>query len=336
MAGRRSKARRNTTGRTPAAQATRPKPGLAPWAIASAILAALLWSFWPVIASLMRDWKNDPNYSIGQLVPFAALYLLWQEREALRRDGGSPCWWGLALLLPAAAARLFGLLFLFESAERYALVLTIAGLTLLVAGRIAFWRVRWILLFLLLMVPLPGRIHNLISGPLQTYATVSTVFVLELAGAVVSRDGNVMVLNDDTPLAVAEACSGLRMLTAFIVVAVVLAYIANRPRWQKTILVVSSVPVAIVCNVARLAVTAVLYMTTSSATAESFFHDFYGVSMMPLAILILVGELWLLNKLVLPEKEERRHSGDRNGGQPHRSARDKLSAASAARAEAGR
>ena len=210
MARRRSTSRRKASGRALAAQAAPAKPGLAPWAIAGAILAALLWSFWPVIVGLMRDWKNDPNYSIGQLVPFAALYLLWQERAALRRDGVSRCWWGLALLLLAAAARLYGLLYLYESAERYALVLTIAGLTLLVAGRAAFWRVRWILLFLLLMVPLPGRVHDSISLPLQTYATVSTVFVLELAGTVVSRDGNVMVLNDDTPLVVAEACSGHR------------------------------------------------------------------------------------------------------------------------------
>ena len=125
------------------------------------------------------------------------------------------------------------------------------------------------------------------------------------------------------------------MLTAFVVVAAVLAYIADRPRWQKVILVVSSVPIALVCNVARLAVTAVLYMTTTSATAESFLHDFYGVSMMPLAILILVGELWLLNKLVLPEKGEKHDAGEKSSRPSRRQRKDRLSASSTARPDTG-
>ena len=37
--------------------------------------------------------------------------------------------------------------------------------------------------------------------------------------------------------------------------------------------------------------------------AESFFHDFAGVTMMPLAIAALAGELWVLNKLVIPENK---------------------------------
>lgn len=281
-----------------------------PLLVAAGLLAVLLWSYWPVALSLYKDWQSDQNYSAGQLVPLAALYLLWQERRALALCRVAPSWWGAALVLFAQVVRLLGLLYLFESAERYALVMTVAGLVLLVAGRPVFWRLRWILLFLALMVPLPGRIHNLISGPLQTCATLGTVFVLELFGVTVGREGNVIVLNDVQEIAVAEACSGLRMLTAFIVVACVFAYIVNRPRWQKVVLVVSSVPIAVFGNLARLVLTAVLYLVASSALAESFFHDFAGiVLMMPLAVLLLLGELWLMTRLVVPDP-------DRPGGRP--------------------
>ncbi len=156
-------------------------------------------------------------------------------------------------------------------------------------------------MFLFLMVPLPGKIHNLISGPLQTQATTGAVFLLELLGVIVTRQGNVIVLNNTIPLAVAEACSGLRMLTAFMIVAATLAYFVNRPAWQKTVLVISSIPVAIICNLIRLVVTAQLYLVTSSEIAEKFFHDFAGLVMMPLAILMLIGELILMDKLILPE-----------------------------------
>ena len=182
-------------------------------------------------------------------------------------------------------------------------MLSVAGLVLLLYGREVFWQLRWILAFLLLMVPLPGAVHNRISNPLQTFATAGAVFLLEVFGVMVSREGNVMLLNGQTEVAVAEACSGLRMLTAFVVVAAVLAYLIRAPRWQKVVLLISSVPVAIACNLLRLVATAVLYMVAESSVAETFFHDFAGLTMMPLAIAMLLGELWLLRRLVIEEPE---------------------------------
>ena len=158
-------------------------------------------------------------------------------------------------------------------------------------------------LFLFLMVPLPGKIHNLISGPLQTHATTGAVYWLELLGNTVTREGNVMVLNGTVPIAVAEACSGLRMLTAFVVVGSVLAYSIRRPRWQKAMLVISTVPIAIACNLVRLVTTAMLFLHVGSEAAERFFHDFAGVTMMPLAIALLLAELWIFSRLVLPEEQ---------------------------------
>ncbi len=266
------------------------------------VVAALVLSYWRVVVQLFSDWQNDANYSVGKLVPLAALYLLWHDRERLRGVTVGPCWWGLVLIVGGQALRFAGLLLLIESAERYSLVVTLCGLVHLIFGPAVLWKTRWILVFLLLMVPLPGRVHNAISGPLQGCATAGTAYLLEIAGVTVAREGNVLVLNDTTQVAVAEACSGLRMLSAFLVVSYVLAYIVGRPRWQKVTVFLSSIPVAIICNLARLMITAVLYMVTSSELAERFFHDFAGVTMMPLAVLLLVGELWLLAKLEVAEQ----------------------------------
>jgi len=271
------------------------------WAAGAVVAAVLLWSHWSMLRALWRDWDSDPNYSVGRLVPLAALYLLWQDRRGLAACRLEPCLWGFALLLAGLAGRFYGLLYLFESAERYSFVLTIAGLTLLIAGKQVLWRVRWILAFLLLMAPLPGKLHNLISSPLQEWAASGSVFVLELAGVEVAREGNVLILNYAVPIGIAEACSGLRMLTAFVVVAAVFAFLVDRPRWQRATLLISSVPVAIICNIARVAATAGLYLAVDSRVAETFFHDFAGITMMPIAIALLVGELWLLNRLVTPD-----------------------------------
>lgn len=281
----------------------RQKPFAVPgWMAILALLLALGWSYQSVLRGLFLDWNADENYSVGQLVPLAALYLAWHDRRKLARCPLKPCWWGIGLIALAMAAWTFGLLFMYESAERYSFVLMVAGLVLLLAGRQIFKKVFWILSFLFLMVPLPGRVHDMISTPLQTLATDGAVMMLELMGIVVTQEGNTMVLNDNVQVAVAEACSGLRMLTAFIVVSAVFAYVIQRPPWQKVLVLMSSIPVAIFCNLVRLVVTALLFLWTSSELADRFFHDFAGLTMMPLAVMILVGELFLISRLVVEDQ----------------------------------
>jgi exosortase len=283
---------------------SRMKQYLSAFVIGVLVLLAA-WSYWPTMVGLVKDWQRDSDYSAGQLVPLVVLFLLWWERKKLAKYLLRPCWWGVALLMLAQAVRFYGLLFMFESAERYSLVLIIAGLVLMVAGWQVFRNVSWILLFLFLMVPFPGRVHNLISGPLQKIATGGSVFLLEAFGIRVSQQGNVVMLNENTPMAVAEACSGLRMLTAFIIVAAFTAYMVKRSRWQKAVLLFSSIPIAVMCNILRLCATAVLILLVNTEFAEKFFHDFAGFAMMPAAALLLFGELWLMDMLILPGPDMR-------------------------------
>jgi len=280
-----------------------------------AVLVLLLltaWSYWPTIADLLKEWRRNDDYSAGQLVPLVAVFLVWRERKGLKECLLKPCWWGgITLLLLAQAARMYGLLFMFESAERYSLVLSVAGLVLTVTGWSVFRRVSWILLFLFLMIPLPGKVHNLISGPLQSLATSGSVFLLEAFGARVSQQGNVVMLAENTPMTVAEACSGLRMLTAFIIVSAFIAYMVHRSRVQKALLLASSIPVAVICNIIRIFATAVLMLLVSTEVAERFFHDFAGIVMMPAAVLLMFGELWLMDILVVSEPEARQGRSDK-------------------------
>jgi exosortase len=267
-----------------------------------ALLIVTTWSYWPTMADLFSVWQRDDDYSAGQLVPLVGVFLIWRERRALRQCLAVPCWWGgIALLSLAEVARIYGFLSFRSTPERYSLLLVIAGLVLMVTGRQVFRRVLWILLFSLLMVPLPSLLHDLISTPLQRLATTGAVFFLEAFGVSVSQQGNVVVLNGKTPLAVAEACSGLRMLTAFIIVAAFIAYMVKRPRWQKGILLLSSIPVAVVCNMLRIFATALLMLYVGTEFAQKFFHDFAGYVMMPAAVMLLFGEIWLMDRIIVPD-----------------------------------
>ena len=173
-----------------------------PVLIVLGLLVCLLWSHWLSVVELCAFWARNDDYSIGALVPFLAGYLVWRKRDELHTIAARPCWWGIAVMLAAQGCRYAGFYYSYSSAERYSMVLTIAGAGLLVAGPRAIWRLRWILLFLLLMVPFPRRIHEMVAIPLQQMATVMAAYSLELFGFFVVRAGNVLRIGADAVVAV--------------------------------------------------------------------------------------------------------------------------------------
>jgi exosortase len=269
-------------------------------AVALGLLACVLWSYWPVVVELREFWSRNADYSVGQLVPPVAAFLVWRRRAALAKLTVTPAWAGAVLVVVAEALRLASVYFAFGSGPRYSLVLSIAGVVLLSAGWAVFRCVFWILVFLLLMVPLPARVHETIALPLQDQATAAAAFALETLGYFVVREGHVLRLDDQSTVAVTEACSGLRMLTAFVFVAAVFGFLVDRPRWQKAVLLASSIPIAVLANAARVVVTAMFVHSASDPSLGDRFHDAAGLAMMPLALVILYGLLRLLSALTTP------------------------------------
>lgn len=286
--------------------------------LAVGVPAALVFAYWPVLAGLWATWQGDPDYSAGQLVPPIIVYLLWARRRELSALPIRPCWSGLLVLLFSQVVRSAGIVLSFGSLEHLSLFLAVFGTVLFVLGWPVTRKLIWIILFMALMFPLPRRVHGLVALPLQNFATTSAVFGLEILGYLVVREGNVLWPSERTGVAIAEACSGLRMLTSFVIVAATLAFIVRRPGWQKAVLVLSSMPVAILANTLRLIATVILFDSVGSEVADRFFHDFAGLTMMPLAVLIMVGELWLLRVIggSTPERAGRdrgEHQGRLNG-----------------------
>ena len=268
------------------------------------ILVAFLWSYWPGLVELWDLWQQSDEYSSGLLVPFLAVYVLWSRRRDIARCPVKPFIWGLFAFAVAQAVRLFGLFLMYSSAERLSVVLSIAALILLLFGWELFRKISPILLFLCLMLPLPNFIQHYIGLNLQRWATSSAVFCLEVIGYAVTQDGHTIDMGN-VSVAVLEACNGLRMITAFFVISGLVVLLVQRAWWEKLVILISSLPIALLCNTIRLAITAVFFTILEGEYWEKIFHDFGGYAMMPLALAAVVGELWLLAKLtVLPTKEK--------------------------------
>jgi len=275
------------------------------WLGAVILLLVLLWTYWrPTVVELWRIWLQSDEYSAGILVPLIAGYLIWSRRRSIAQIPISPCLWGLAALAAVQALRFFGLYFMYASAERLSLVLTAGAIVLCLFGWRLFAGILPILIFTLLMLPLPNRLQSAVTIPLQRWATSSAVFCLEMLGYGVIREGNIIDING-TLVAVAEACNGLRMLTAFFVVSGLVALLVQRRWWEKLIIVASSIPIALLCNTLRLTLTAVAFTRIDAKDWENVFHDFGGLAMMPLALAVVVLELWLLSHLTVEPADGR-------------------------------
>ena len=79
-------------------------------------------------------------------------------------------------------------------------------------------------------------------------------------------------------------------------------------------MILACLPIALLCNTLRLTVTAIFFTILKGEYWEKVFHDFGGYAMMPLALAIVVGELWLLTKLTVFPTEEKAIIITRHGG----------------------
>ncbi len=218
----------------------------------------------------------------------------------------------MALFVIWALIRWTGVYFNYNWLEYFSIVPCLAAITLFIGGwRIFLWA--WpALVFLFFIVPLPGLLSDFLSDPLQRIGTHVSVFVIQTLGIPAQASGNQIILRDTAPLGVEEACSGIKMLMLFFTLCVGAAFIMRKPVWERVLVVISAPPIAILSNVFRITLTAILFemahqwpSVMSKEIAEKVFHDFAGLLMMPLALLILWGEMVLISKLMIQPVTDR-------------------------------
>jgi exosortase len=248
-----------------------------------------------LFAYCFSQWLK-PDYSHGFLVPAFAGYLAWHWRAWAPARLRWPDPWGLAfvaggVVLFAAADKLNVAR---EWLQGLSLVVNLCGVALLLGGWAAL---RWLappLAFLLFMFPLPFRVEHALGWQLQKVAAIASEFVLQTIGYPTYRTGVVLHVRDQV-LEVEKACSGLSMLLTFAALATGMALLVRRPWPDRLLILLSAVPVAVLANVVRIALTGVLYNEAGKELGDRVFHDLAGWMMMPVALAVLWGELKLLD-----------------------------------------
>lgn len=249
-----------------------------------------------IVPGMVSDWYNDPNYSHGFLVPLISVYFLCLVWDELKTQPLRPSNAGLVVVVLSLLMLLFG----YAGTEYFTMR---ASLVVLVAGLVLFWFGKGVLrltalpiAFLIFMVPLPYIVYDGIAFPLKMMVTQASVAVLKALSIPVVREGNIIIF-PQTVLQVADACSGLRSLMSLVTLSVALAFLFLQSTWKRVVLIGSAVPVAIATNMFRVIVTGVLASIYGAEAAEGFFHEFAGMAVFLLAMIILFAESALLKRV---------------------------------------
>ena len=273
---------------------------LRPLMVFLAPAALLAWAFLPTFEFLVDKWVEDPQYSHGFLVPLFSAYLLRRAWQAGRLTLSTP--WpvvGSGLLAVAVLPRFLAGGLMFHQLDCLALLASLVALTLLAGGRALAVAAAPAVGFLIFMVPLPYEMERNVGGPLKVVATQASTYLLQTIGLPAVAEGN-LILIDEVKLGVVDACSGLKMLMTFAAFAVGAVLLLDRTRFEKLLILLGVVPIAVAVNVLRITATGVAHTLTADKATLSFVHDLHGWLMMPAGLGLLALQLWVLTRLVEP------------------------------------
>ncbi len=256
-----------------------------------------VWCYLPTIVALVGTWNREPDYSHGYLVAPLAILFLWARRDCYPAQCDSFRAWGWLLIAIGLAMRWLGARYYLETLDGWSIAVWLGG----VVGLLAGWRVfAWALpslAFLLLAVPLPFSAEKALSLPLQRVATESSCWILQMIGEPALAVGNIIKVGDHS-LEVERACSGLRIFVGIAALAYAYIVLVRRCWWEKCLLMVAVVPIALISNAARIVVTACLYRHVSVEAGKKFSHDAAGWAMIVLAAALFGLLLWYLKWLI--------------------------------------
>ena len=275
------------------------------------VFLVVFWDFWRAQGLYAYTFPSDWGHTL--LIPFITAWMIWLKRADLAAlEPFRPSWFGMPLVLFGLAFYLMALIgpswfALHHNARALGVAVTIFGLALLLFG----WGVLRVVWFPLLYLVIFFQTYSeavllLVTEQLQDVSAKGGFALVRVLGIEAELSGNVITIypTPTTPQAlnIAEACSGMRMLVAFLALGVALAWMGLDYWWQRILMIVLAVPVAVFVNMLRVATLGVLSLWDMEFTTGEF-HQFIGFVWLIPAFLFYLGMMWVIRKLVVDEDE---------------------------------
>jgi len=216
------------------------------------ITALLVIIYFPTLKWMFERWMAvDSYFGHGPLVPFVSLYLLWQRRKLLKQLQTRPSGLGLVLIAIGLIIHILSAFFRIYFTSGYSILVVLFGIVLYFFGFALLKAIFFPIFFLIFMIPLPLVAIVNIAFRMKLFAAYCATFILNKIGIAAVRDGSLIRMRKAI-LMVEDPCSGLRSLISLLALGSLIAYLSKLPSMKKIIVVIASVPIAILANIARI------------------------------------------------------------------------------------
>jgi exosortase len=277
------------------------------------LAAVLCLHYWYVLRVTTYVWGHNGDWSHGYLIPLFSLYYLYMRRDrmplSIREHGQASRWVGAGIILVSFGLYVFSTFRLpMEYPKSLSLVGTILGVVLMTCG----WPMtRWgwfAVAFLLFALPLPPRPYVAMTMPLRFVAANVSSAVLNLIPEMEAHARGALVeyIHRAKPgtLYIEQACRGIRLMMTMMALGVAMAFVSERPVWQRLTMILACVPIAIFCNIVRVTATGFMVVFGHDDLARGVWHTMLGMSMLFIAFGLYGAISYVLNNLVVAEPDE--------------------------------
>ena len=280
------------------------------WARVGLLAAAFLLLFWRwFITQGRHSVENMQDWGHAFVIPLISGYLAWRVRDVILAAPTAPFWPGLSPLLLGVVSYFFFIVGVSNHMlQGAAMILALSGLVLLVGGPVLFRALFLPIAFLAFGVTISEQVMIKITFALQLLASQGAYLVLSILAATkiffVEVDGNTLKMvyeGKEIPLNVAEACSGMRMVIAFLALGAAVAVLACSEWWQRILLILLATPIALLLNVVRVVVLAMLSLIDPDL-ATGDVHMLIGTLLLVPGLFLFLGVVWALNRVIADDE----------------------------------
>jgi exosortase len=250
------------------------------------VLILLIVLFFERFLNLGSVWSRDANYSHGFLILPISIILavrnLLLSKQALKPElllGLGTIALGCILVVGTTIVH-------FSLADYLALCMILRGSAVVIGGRAWASAFSFPIFFLFFMFPLPITWTNFASVWLQDWVSMVSGKVLGVFFICHQRGNMIILAGADQPLYVAQECSGLRQLVAFLALAVLVAHLSRRGIFFGVLMIAAAVPIAIFSNVLRVLLMATLIRYLGVVSVAGWLHDLPALVTLPFGLLL--------------------------------------------------
>lgn len=281
----------------------------------------LVASYLPVFTLYARQHWSTMNlqgaYAHAPLSLLLIAFLIWRQHSSFSLSetlDNSPGPLAFVLLGLGVILKIYGDVQGYVVLQGISIVPVLLGLLRIYFNASTFRAMRFPVLFLVFVIPLPSAAIDAVTLPLINITADLVAGILPLLNVEVARSANVLTVNGAGldaihQIIVAPECSGIRSLVSLLALSSLFTHMLGRSAGHSAALMLLTIPLVVLGNLIRVTSTVLMIVFVSPDTAESFFHWSSGLLLFAVTLAGLFAADAILTQIKTGKESGYEHGG---------------------------